>query len=175
MAKQIPASLETAEGGSERTTAKVGIGRKETKEVPAAIGAFDHRAVPNGDTTTWERVYQPREEGEYPYVAVRYAVSCANTAPGADDEFHISRSVTACSCRQWVPNFPHANSNGESRVHSENLIANRVVAHGFDTFDPALSFAKRLMESESVSSRLPAELSNEQRRTYRELKMEGSE
>lgn len=146
-------------------TAEVGVGRKETVAVPKEVGEYDHRDVPNDDTTTWERVYQPREPGDCPYVAVRYAVSCATTEPEADGTFHVSRSVIACSCRNGVPNFPHANGSG--LTHSEKVVSVRTVARGFGAVEDALPFTVRLMEADSTSATLPPELTDAQHEGYR--------
>lgn len=150
-------------------TATVGIGHTETTEVPEQVGQFDHREVPNDDTTEWERVHQPREPGDYPYVAVRYAVSCAGIGPEADGEFHVSRSVIACSRRSGVPNFPHANGSGP--VHSETVVSSRTVARGFAGIEDALPFAERLMEADSTSRTLPPELTDSQRKGFRQWQM----
>jgi hypothetical protein len=152
--------------GYATTRAEVGVGRNETYEVAETVGEFDHREVPNNDTTTWERIHQPRESGDYPYVAARYKVTCSGLKGEADDEFHITRSVVACSARSDVPNFPYAET--DSMVHCESVVSAKTVMSGISEFEDALTFASNLMEGNSTSSRLPPELSESQRKGYRE-------
>jgi hypothetical protein len=147
--------------------AEVGVGHNETHEVPQTAGRFEHREIPNNSTTTWERIHQPHEESEYPYVGVKYTISCMDTSREASDDFHISRTVIACSRQRGVPNFPHAN---QSEVHTEDVVSVRTVAHGFAEVEDALPFAVRLMEADSAAPSLPPELSNRQRESYHNLK-----
>jgi hypothetical protein len=136
-------------------------------EVPEPVGHYDHREVPNDDTTEWERVYQPRKVGDYPYIAVRYAVSCAGLTREADGEFHVSRTVVACSRQQGVPNLPHANSSGP--IHAEEVVATKNVADGVTELTDALTLAVEVMEADSADPRLPPELTDSQREGYRKL------
>jgi hypothetical protein len=136
-------------------------------EVPEPVGHYDHREVPNDDTTEWERVYQPRKVGDYPYIAVRYAVSCARVAREADDEFHITRSVLACSARNDVPNLPHANNS--SPIHAEEVVTTKIIADSVAELTDALALAVELMEADSADPRLPPELTDSQREGYRKL------
>jgi hypothetical protein len=148
-------------------TAMVGAAHAATTEVPEQVGEYDHREVPNDDTTEWERVHQPREAGDYPYVAVRYSVSCAGLVREADNEFHITRSVVACSCRESVPNLPHANSSDP--IHAEEVVATKIVADGVAELTDALTLAVELMEADSADPRLPPELTDSRREGYRKL------
>jgi hypothetical protein len=152
-----PATIAVEVGGADAGTA----------DVPQQVGEFNHRAVPNDETTTWERRYQPREPGEYPYVAVRYAVTSATTDPEASGASHVSRAVVACSQRRDVPNLPHASESGP--VHSEEVVARQTVADGFAAVEDALPVAVRLMETDSTDGRLPSELTDSQREGYRQL------
>jgi hypothetical protein len=163
-------SAEGVQTDERRTvTAEVGVGRKDTAEVPEVVGEYDHCEVPNDDTTEWERVHQPREPGEYPYVAVRYAVSCMKLARDAHDEFHISRSVVTCSRQHDVPNLPHADSSGP--VHAEEVVANKIIADGIAELTDALTLAVQLMDADSADPSLPPELTDSQREGYRTLEM----
>jgi hypothetical protein len=146
---------------------EVGGADAETADVPQQVGEFDHRSVQNGETITWERRYQPREPGEYPYVAVRYAVTSATTDPEASGASHVSRAVVACSQRRDVPNLPHASESGP--IHSEEVVARQTVADGFAAVGDALPVAVRLMETKSADGRLPPELTDSQREGYHQL------
>lgn len=56
-------------------SAEVGRGHKPALPVPESVEAFDHREVPNDNTTTWARSWRPTEE-EYPVLQLRYKTTC---------------------------------------------------------------------------------------------------
>lgn len=70
-----------------QTTAEVGEGRNPSLPVPEAVGKFEHRPVPNSNTTTWARTWKPTDD-RYPNLRLTYSISCEHA-----DRWEVSRSA----------------------------------------------------------------------------------
>jgi hypothetical protein len=60
---------------NESVTAKVGKKPQSTQSVPKQVGSFEHREVPNGNTTAWTRTWSPTDE-KRPRFRLSYKITC---------------------------------------------------------------------------------------------------
>lgn len=122
------------------------------RRVPVRLGLYVVADPPNDRTLNYTRRFEPTED-TYPAVVEKYTITCQDTVP------------------QWK--VTHTVLTEEKRVTdrvTQNIQNVRSLATGFDSFENALSMAKKLAEVRSVSDTLPDELDTEVRENYRELK-----
>lgn len=145
-ANRINEPSEPAHGCSEEADlyASADVETSEGRGVLVAekIGRFEHRSVPNPNTTSWARRWKPTAE-EFPRLEVIYSVTSEHTSEG----WEISRRIAAVN-KTMTMNMP----NNKPAISRHSLQSEQVAKA--DTFEQARELVESLL---LAASALPAD------------------
>ncbi|WP_302083994.1 hypothetical protein [Salinibaculum rarum] len=82
-------------------------GDEKSMEVPVEIGEFEHREVPNPQTTTWRRIWGVGELGDYPCVGTTVSITTATSEHWqVRRTHHLYKESTTKSSFPWKSGSP---------------------------------------------------------------------
>lgn len=142
--------------------AAVGKGRSPSMDVPARVGAFEHREVPNTNTTTWARSWRPVDGEPLPRMRLTYSITCEH-----GPNWQITRSAVLENISKTV-NLPSPKTTRSQDVRDVQTVA------AAETREQAVEIAVECMQAaNALPDHTPPVISDVGVASFRDLERGG--